>query len=239
MTLAARVDIEHIMESLLMAAVIQTPFEHCIIKSLFSEADFNKIHRYWPQLDAFEPLSTINPDWYPERRQFKLTNENLLSLTSNQTKFWGNLRQSLISTAFSRAVAAKFGPTLAPRMKAMSSGVIELDLRIMEDRSNYSLAPHTDIKSKLLTILIYLPHDITLAEFGTSLYKPRDPNRIFTSDQHHAREDFELVSTVPFLPNSAFVFPRTDRSFHGVEPFIKPNATRKMLVYNIYLKAEN
>lgn len=237
MTKAAKIDTHHILSSVLEAAVVTAPFEHCIVDSLFSETDYAAIHGNWPDPTAFEPLSTFEPDKYPERRQFQLTDEKLRSLTSEQKRFWEELRRSLCSPEFARMVFAKFEAILAPRMQAGNGGSIELDLRLLEDQSSYALGPHTDVNYKLLTLLIYLPEDRSLAEFGTSLYRPRDPKQHFDHSGHHAREDFELVATAPFLPNSAFVFPRTDRSFHGVEPFTAPEKSRKLLVYNIYLKS--
>ena len=229
-------DTQNTVRSLLRSTINETPFEHCIVHKVFSDADYAKIHCHWPDFEAFDPLSDSNSGWYPERRQFRLTDDKLLSLNASQRDFWEELRTSFTSSAFLKAALTKFQGTVGPRLKNYRGSDIDLDLRIMEDQTQYTLGPHTDSNQKLLTLLIYVPNDRTLAKFGTSLYKPRNSRQRFNHSEHHARTDFELVSTVPFIPNSALVFARTDQSFHGVEPFIAPSMTRKLIIYNLYLR---
>jgi hypothetical protein len=41
---------------------------------------------------------------------------------------------------------------------------------------------------------------------------------------------------MPFVPNSLFVFLKTDRSFHGVEPVTDPDVRRWLLLYDIFAR---
>ena len=43
---------------------------------------------------------------------------------------------------------------------------------------------------------------------------------------------------MPFLPNSLFLFLKTDASFHGVETVGDPDCRRWLLLYDIYHQAE-
>ncbi|UUX50068.1 hypothetical protein NUH88_22120 [Nisaea acidiphila] len=236
MSVTAAIDRDSILESVLNSEVRPDPFEHAIVERFFSIEDLAAIKANWPEEKYFEPLSAIKDDKYPKRRELRLEDQHLELLPTHCQDFWRGLRDALCSPAFAKVAFGKFQSILAPRINAPGSGNIVLDLRLLEDQSSYELGPHTDIDYKLLTLLIYLPDDDSLSEFGTSLYEPKFPDRQYSSSGHHARDEFELVGTVPFLPNTVFMFPRTDRSFHGVETFAAPQSKRKLIVYNIYLR---
>src|SRR5262249_3295120 len=85
-------------------------------------------------------------------------------------------------------------------------------------RAGYFLGPHSDLFSKLVVLLIYLPPDESSAHLGTSLYRPKDPGFSCPNSTHYPFEDFVRVKTVPYLPHSMLAFQRSDRSFHGVDP---------------------
>ena len=82
---------------------------------------------------------------------------------------------------------------------------------------------HTDTTKKFLSFLFYLPKDENLIDLGTALYKlKKEIANIDEKGNIHLPPDstdeyFVLVKKIPFLPNSLFVFPRTNYSFHGVE----------------------
>jgi len=50
---------------------------------------------------------------------------------------------------------------------------------------------------------------------GTTVFVPKKPFRC-DGRKHHKFEDFEVVKTAPFLPNSFYGHVRSDVSFHGV-----------------------
>jgi len=43
---------------------------------------------------------------------------------------------------------------------------------------------------------------------------------------------------MPFVPNSAFCFVKTNNSFHGVEPLEKEDTDRWALLFDIYISEE-
>jgi len=83
------------------------------------------------------------------------------------------------------------------------------------DTQDFWMAPHTDIRAKRLSMLIYLANDLDHEHLGTDLY-----------DCTHRK-----VVRVPFFDNSALVFVPSDRTWHGFEkrPF---NGVRKSLIVN-------
>ena len=74
-----------------------------------------------------------------------------------------------------------------------------------------------------------------MRELGTSVYRPKDPAFTCWGGKHHAYEPFDKVATVEFLPNRMMAFPKTERSFHGVEPIKRENVNRPLLINNIRL----
>lgn len=107
------------------------------------------------------------------------------------------------------------------------------DLRMIRDGQHYAIGPHTDAQWKLISLLFYLPPSNIYREHGTSIYLPKNRQFRCPGGPHHAFEDFDLVYTAPYLPNTCFGFFKTNNSFHGVEPL--PVAfPRDVLLYNIY-----
>lgn len=90
-----------------------------------------------------------------------------------------------------------------------------IEVRLVYDDPTYDLLVHTDLEKKIFSILIYIPLDNRIKADGTSLYAPREPG--FRDDGSHYMpvDQFELRKTMPFAANHAFMFFRTDASFHA------------------------
>jgi hypothetical protein len=104
---------------------------------------------------------------------------------------------------------------------------------LVDDRTRYSLGPHSDSPAKVITLLFYLPADDSRPHLGTSIYVPRDPAFRCPGGPHHPFEFFERVTTMPYLPNTLFAFFKTDNSFHGVEPIREGDYRRHLLFYDV------
>ena len=110
-------------------------------------------------------------------------------------------------------------------------GELDVMLRWSRDGKGYSLGPHTDYSGKVATLLFYLPDSASSGPWGTSIYAPKSSQKVL-ADQHYYHEDFNLVYTFPFAPNTMFGFLRTDNSWHGVEPLTE-DIKRDTLHYTI------
>lgn len=116
-----------------------------------------------------------------------------------------------ICTAFQdHQVAA----ALARTMEADLEGTY-LRIEYALDTHEFWLAPHTDIRGKRLSMLIYLAKDFDQENLGTDLY-----------DGAH-----EKVRRIPFVDNAALVFVPSDNTWHGFErrPY---RGVRKSLIVN-------
>ena len=69
---------------------------------------------------------------------------------------------------------------------------------------------------------------------GTSLYRPIVANFRSEDGRHYPFHLFQRVRTVDFVPNRLLMFPKTDRSFHGVERIEELGTNRRLLSYNIH-----
>ena len=91
---------------------------------------------------------------------------------------------------------------------------------------------------KIIVDKFYIPENNDLRDLGTSLYETKDIDFIKNNDTkgHYPLEHFNLVKKIEFLPNTLFVFPRTNFSFHGVDTINVDNAERHLLLLNYYFK---
>ena len=56
------------------------------------------------------------------------------------------------------------------------------------------------------------------------------------STEHYDIKDFNLVKKVKFTPNTLFIFPRTNYSYHGVQKIDNKSVERNLLLLNFYFK---
>ncbi|MFQ6017430.1 MAG: 2OG-Fe(II) oxygenase [Kiloniellaceae bacterium] len=90
-----------------------------------------------------------------------------------------------------------------------------LRIEYIQDTEGFWLEPHTDIREKLFTMLIYLSQEPELADAGTD---------IFDQELNH-------VKTAPFKPNHGLIFIPGKDTWHG---FIKRpiRGVRRGLIVN-------
>ena len=153
--------------------------------------------------------------------------------------------------AFFNVIANEFKESISKRIKEFGEdekqmfGTSNFKFRIgsslVKDITKYKLGVHTDTPSKFLTFLFYIPTDSSLKDLGTALYEPKDKEFHKNNEVkgHYPVDDFNLVKKVEFLPNTLFVFPRTNISFHGVQTINIDSAERNLLQLNYYLKNIN
>ena len=110
------------------------------------------------------------------------------------------------------------------------------EILLVRDHTNYSIGPHTDSPSRLLSLLFYFPRDDSLSHLGTSIYMPKDPQFSCIGGPHYKPNNFDRVQTMPYRPNSLFAFMKNDKSFHGVEPIADQDIQRDLLLYDIRLE---
>ncbi|MGY8962863.1 MAG: 2OG-Fe(II) oxygenase family protein [Rhodospirillales bacterium] len=214
----------------------EDPFEHCVIDDALPQHLFEEIHRRWLSGDAMKPLpETGRSSHYPERYIFLLEDQFLSRMDRADQEFWIGMAEAVMGPSIIRACYKKFERTLLKRVEHLDQKTITLDpeMLVVSDRKGYRIGPHTDSKARFVSMLLYLSPDPKYRSYGTGLYTPRDPKMLVNDRQHYGFEHFNLQARVDYKPNRAVIFPRTDRSYHGVEPVPVADCDRRLIIVNI------
>lgn len=176
---------------------------------------------------------TIEKDLYTKLEEYIKTAKYTEIEKSRGTKGYP-LRYTAEAPDFIKAffLNGRFKANLLKEFGIKDEDFVE-DILLVRDLPGYQIPPHTDSLKKVITVLIYLPEDDSFQGEGTSIYEPKEKGFTCKTGRHYDFKDFNKVKTMPFKPNSAFIFARTDNSFHGVEPC---EHVRNVLLYNINRK---
>lgn len=219
------------------APILTYPFPHFYIENVFPDAFYQKFMCALPDTQKMRPIKEVRGvQGYDERFVMQMDKENFDQLPESQRDFWTELNTWMLSGRFANVLAAKFNTYVQERLKTLGKMKFVNEILLVEDNTNYSLGPHTDSTKKLITVLFYLPKDESQKHLGTSIYLPKTPGFICEGGPHHPRENFNRLQTMPFLPNSMFVFLKTNNSFHGVERVQDENCKRWLLLFDINMR---
>jgi hypothetical protein len=225
--------------------ILNFPFPHFYVENIFPDDFYSKIQENL--LDTNEMMSMAEVysknkglEGYKDRFiiDFKME-ESLQKIEKDKFKFWESF-QNNFSLNFSNLLQSKFKRFLDMRFQYLENVSFRHEVRLINDKKNYALGPHTDQPAKVISVLFYLPKDLKQKETGTSIYMPKDPNKLNKKlpHVHYPHENFNKVTTIPFVPNSAFCFIKTNNSFHGVEKLEMEDTDRWSLQYNMYVTQE-
>jgi len=219
------------------AQVREFPFPHFYLQEAFPPDFYQKIQKNLPNTSDLCPIAEKRPvNGYKERFVCCFDDESMSSLTPEKSIFWRGFRDSYLRGAFGSLLMNKFSGFINARFEGSADLEFYDELLLVHDVKDYQLGPHTDSPKKLITVLFYLPDDKEHEFMGTSIYLPKDPSFQCPGGPHHNHGDFVKVKTMPYLPNSAFCFLKTNDSFHGVEKLIEEGYGRWLLLYDIYVK---
>ena len=210
------------------------PFPHIYQTEFFPPAFYQSLLAMLPPdelLSGTVAERSTNP-YGSNRRKFKIDPPSLSRLDDVRREFWSRIASFLCGREFVMAAMRVFQEGLARRYGSRPLDV-KTRLEINIDQENYAISPHTDAPQKICTMLFYLPSDDSRSDLGTSIYVPRD--RTFRSEQaqQYPFENFETVRSLPFVPNSAFAFLKTDTSFHGRPPVEGAAVRRQIMTLSI------
>ena len=223
------------------------PFPHIFIKDVFPNDFYSRIQENLPNNNSMTSL----PDLYPEQPGFMNYKErfaidfkkieSINKIEKHKQDFWKDIGELFMKGEFANFLRTKFQYYLDMRFKLISDLSFQSECLLINDKKNYSLGPHTDSPKKVISLLIYLPKDMEQKQNGTSLYIPKDPNFISNNKEygHFSHEQFHKVITMPFVPNSAFCFIKTNNSFHGVEKMVMEETDRWLLLFDIFLSEKS
>lgn len=199
----------HLFRRISETPVITTPFPHLYIENVFPAA-------YYAEM-----LASLPKDYAPINTTRSVQGYENRFTAKPDDPFWKALNSRMRDGGLRRLLCSHFG---------VSAEKLTDETLLIRDTPGYSIGPHTDSPAKVITALFYLPYDESAVGAGTSIYEPKDSAFRCPGGPHHAAEGFNLLRTMPFKPNSVFIFRKTDNSFHGVEPC---TVQRDVLLYDI------
>jgi hypothetical protein len=230
---------EHVVAQIDRANAATTPFSHLYVDGIFPTDFYAEMLRHIPAREAYKRITETGrtSGHYEERLILHL--RMLDALTPVQRAFWQEFGRWFVGSELASALIRKFH---APLADAIGMDLRRLDYgaegMLVKDLDGYQIGPHTDVRNRAISVMFYLPADNQREPFGTSLYVPRDPSFRSDGSKHFGFDGFEKVSTAPYRANAMFGFPRTDTSFHGVEPIRTPGGfERDVLLYILRWKA--
>jgi hypothetical protein len=241
-TVLGRAVLRHVLDRVARAEVIDDPFPYSVIDNILPDDYYAEALAHFPTADSLRPITEtgrVTGMAYRERLVVLFTDDEFARMTEAQQRFWEEFAGWMYSDLFLNAFVAKFGEALEPRLSRILASSDSLKVRgdalLVNDQTNYAVGPHTDAPHRLVTFLFYLPRDTSMRELGTSVYRAKDPNFTCWGGPHHPFDKFDYVRTVEFLPNRLLAFPKTERSFHGVEKIERAGTNRPLLINNIRL----
>jgi hypothetical protein len=204
------------------------PYRHFYLEDCFPDEFYWEIVGNLPEPASMPQIGEVRGGGflkrYKERFCFPVSNPRFVQnrMALDQAQFWTDFIGWLCSGRFAKVALDRLG---------IPKGEYKSDCYLVRDDRGYALGPHTDTPKKVVSIIFYLPDLNYDPRLGTGVYVPRD--REFTDPKggHLEREQFDLVATMPYRPNSCFGFARSDSSFHGVE---KAEGTRWCLLFDIH-----
>lgn len=215
------------------AEIRRYPYPHFYVENVFPAEFYARIQESFPSAKAMPPLKLVREvgQNYPsERLCIPLNPEHMEKLPAKDRAFWSETAQWLLGPRFFGILMAKFEPFFLERFKKLEDVEFMTEALLVDDHTRYWLGPHSDSQKKVLTLLFYLPKDLSQEHLGTSIYVPREPSFRCNGGPHYAYEDFERMYTAPFRPNTLFGFVKTSNSFHGVEPLAENESCRRQLL---------
>jgi hypothetical protein len=214
----------HIINKIDNAVIEKYPYTHLVVDNIFPKDFYQKlVENPIPNHLLYNLKSNKRVhDTYSDSRYVLSLKPELPELENNIKDLYQNLSKYFYFY-FKNILLKKFNLTFSN---------LHTDFLYVRDFKSYSLGPHTDKTSKVLTSLIYLPKSKSEIEMGTSIYLPKDRNFRCQGGPHHNREKFDLYKTIPYEPNKMFCFVKSDVSFHGVEPITK-EIERNLLIFDL------
>lgn len=209
----------HVTYALRNAVVRPWPFPHIVVRDILPPRLYDDIVFHYPRLQMvpLRDIGRVSKSYSPARL--------VVPELGTQPDPWAFLLRALDTLALLKTFLGVFEGHLSRRDFSVGQ-----EFLVLRDLPGYSLGPHTDSPRKLLSALIYCPDREDRPQLGTSLYVPEKAGKTCPGGFHHPFEGFIRVHTVPYLSNTLFAFPKSDVSFHGVEP---TEHSRNVIVYDI------
>jgi hypothetical protein len=222
---------QYVAGSIAKARSSAIPFEHLEFDDVFPDDVYARILAAMPVTSDYRRMSgrrviDVRADGTPTRVKIDLFPEYIRTLPPPQRAVWDVVGRALCSQAVKEAFVQRLAGPLARRFGDGYAGVGLYPIPILtRDVPGYSIHPHTDTRSKGITVQLFLPRDSSAAHIGT----------IF----HERLADGSLPKRVQmrFAPNSGYAFAVGDDTWHSADPVGAEVTTRDSILLTYFVDA--
>src|SRR3984957_8507911 len=233
--------LQHFVKRLQTAEIIPDPYPHSCLELVFPEDFYQSLLQPPPGSAAYQNLfeiTTLKLAHLRFRDQRDLADGWTASLPDELRRFWDEFNSWFLGSELAQAVLDSFADPMRSRFGERAVWpAVSVEAQLIRHQAGYFLGPHTDLSTKLVVLLIYLPPDDSHPHLGTSLYRPKESGFTCSDSNHYPFDEFVNVKTALYRRNSLLAFERSDRSFHGVEPLADGDLVtckRDLIQYVLY-----
>ena len=215
------------------------PFEHLILNDILPADCLSQVVENYPT-DVTIDERCVSRIWCPAGNRSNIMSGRALAngwpwptwkeqRGTDRWRFWKSFYEVVNSTdvkqawmaLFSRSFKLRFGAAGLPRAEDLEFG-----LDFLQDTGAFELPPHTDICSKLLSAILYLPFDdLAPEDHGTAIYVATQDAPLAAASCGETRKrwaGYLEVKRAPYRRNTLFAFAPCRSSWHGVPKSLVP-----------------
>jgi len=212
------------------------PFPHVFVEDVLPAAFYRRLLANLPGARAYDPDDGTAAERVEGRGSIRGARRGCNRMGAERSGFWTSAFEAFDHVEFGGWLTAKFYETIAGRLgldDAAAHTDLDTRVRLVRDKSPASLRPHACVPGRVLTAVFQFARDDRRADLGTSLYMPREGAPMPGAGA--GREAFDLVTTLPFRPNSLLAFPETEGSFRGFEAAQGARIRRDLMLLSLDL----
>ena len=217
--------LDRLVHKIHMATIDPLPSENIYLEEIFDPAIYAEILARIPCDEVYQYIEhpdAILPNGKVTRKLLTLTDDSIQLIKTEDQLFWQQMQEILTSTKLQFALMQKFKVRIQERFGDNWPDMVIVPI-FYRDFPGYKIGIHPDAPSKLATMQFYFPRDESQIHLGTSFHQK-------------VNNQFQLLKTNPFKPNSAYAFVRTDTSWHSVKQLAVYESQRDSLALTIYQK---
>lgn len=217
--------LQRLIDKINKAKIDPEPSDNIYMEDVFPPSVYTEILSKLPTDDEYDFIQhpdAILADGRKTRKLLDLTDFTIGKLKPTHQEFWQTLREVLTSEILQKVLMQKFYHKIKHRFNHPWPELVSVPL-LYRDFPGYRINAHTDAPFKVITLQFYFPKDESQIHLGTSFLQKNN-------------EEFNIIKTNLFKPNSAYAFARTDTSWHCVKEIPAQESRRDSLALTIYLK---
>lgn len=236
--------VNHAVKSIQSSNAGSEPFSHFHATNIIPEDFYQDLLKNLPDSKYYKPLNIklwVDAKGNSTRDRLPMTDDEMSGLPADQYRLWSTLRAVLHSDEVRLAAYHVLRQDICARFGIAQDKLDELESHpksvMLRDNESYSIKPHSDGLVRIITMMYYMPSDLSQQDMGTSLYVKKPIYQWINGKRY--RE----VKRFPYMPNSIGAFavsrmgPRT--SWHGVERIGPNRGTRHSIACQFTTEPED